>query len=233
VNLDRWITNKANWVLDNCIPPILRDNTIFMGLWFWLLFGNKSKYFMEFKKNAPFLSQEEYEAYYQMLSDRHIQRKTDLTHECIEMILSNIVGKSALDVGCGRGYLVNKIAAEKKIKVVGIDISAPEKQNSVVGVSFIKQNIEELPFQDKSFDTVICTHTIEHLLNPLKAIVEIRRVARKRVIIIVPRQREYRYTFDLHIHFFPYIFSLQKLMKNKNAVCCIIRNDIYYKEDIN
>src|SRR5208283_2318402 len=193
-----------------------------MGLWFWLLFGNKFKYFMEFKKKAPFLSQEEYESYYRILSDKHIQRETDLTHECVERILSNVVGKSVLDIGCGRGYLVKKIAAEKKIEVVGIDISAPEIQDSVGGVSFIKQNIEELPFQDNSFDTVICTHTIEHLLKPLDAILEIRRVARKKIIIVVPRQREYRYTFDLHIHFFPYTFSLQKILKNERALCDIM-----------
>ena len=204
MNLNRRITNKVNWILDNIIPPVLRDSKVFMGLWFRLLFGEKTKYFLEFKEKAPFLSQEEYEHYYRMLSDRHIQRKTDLNDECITKILSSVVGEFVLDIGCGRGYLVNKIASEKRIRVSGVDISVPELQDQAEGVTFIQKNIEDLPFPDKSFDTVICTHTIEHLLDPQKVIREIRRVARKKIIIVVPRQREYRFTFDLHIHFFPY-----------------------------
>ena len=37
---------------------------------------------------------------------------------------------------------------------------------------------------------------------------ELRRVARKRIVIVVPRQRPYAATFNQHIHFFPYEFSL-------------------------
>jgi hypothetical protein len=76
---DRRITNRLNWILDNIVPPFLRDNEIFMGIWFRFLFGDKSKYFMEFKARAPHLSQEGYEKYYRILSEVHLQRDTDLT----------------------------------------------------------------------------------------------------------------------------------------------------------
>src|SRR3546814_1539315 len=35
----------------------------------------------------------------------------------------------------------------------------------------------------------------------------LRRVARRRVIIVVPQEREYRFTFNPHLHFFPYPHS--------------------------
>jgi hypothetical protein len=33
-------------------------------------------------------------------------------------------------------------------------------------------------------------------------------VARQRIVVVVPHQRPYRATFNPHIHFFPYKFSL-------------------------
>ena len=230
--LIRNITNKINWIFDNLIPPILRDTKIFMRLWFWILFREKAKFFFEFKEKAPFLTVEEYEYYYFFLADKHIQRKTDLNRRSFQKILDSIVGESVLDVGCGKGFLAQKIAERKKIRVVGIDITIKDALKTCENPHFIHGNIEKLPFEDKSFDTVLCTHTLEHLLNPEKTINEIRRVSKKKIIIVVPRQREYKYTFDLHINFFPYIFSLQKLMKNPEAVSLIINNDIYYEEAI-
>lgn len=232
MKLNRSITNKVNWLLDNLVPPIVRDSKLFMSLWFYLLFGGKFRLFMGFKEKAPFLSQEEYEYYYKILSDKHIQRDTDLSPGCLERILSSVVGESVVDIGCGRGYLVRKIAAQNGIPVVGVDISIPDIQDKSDNILFVRHNIEDLPFEDYSFDTVICTHTIEHLLDPLKTISEMRRVARKKIIIVVPRQREYKFTFDLHIHFFPYIFSLKRIMQRSDATYMIIGNDLYYEENV-
>ena len=45
-----------------------------------------------------------------------------------------------------------------------------------------------LPFEDKSFDFVISSHVLEHLFDPIAAIHEWRRVARKYIFITVPRK---------------------------------------------
>ena len=76
-------------------------------------------------------------------------------------------------------------------------------------INIVTANIESLPFADKQFDIVTCSHTLEHVLDLPKAISELKRVARK-LIITVPKQRYYNYTFDLHIHFFPQISYLLK-----------------------
>src|SRR3989344_6715828 len=44
---------------------------------------------------------------------------------------------------------------------------------------FIKADVENLPFKDKVFDFVYCSHLLEHVENPVKAINEITRVAKK------------------------------------------------------
>jgi ubiquinone/menaquinone biosynthesis C-methylase UbiE len=92
-----------------------------------------------------------------------------------------------------------------------------------------------LPFAPCAFDTVICTHTLEHVQNLTAAIDELRRVTRRRLIIVVPRQRPYRYTFDLHLHFFPYKHSLlTHLTPVPDIADRMVRDldgDWYYQED--
>ncbi len=50
-----------------------------------------------------------------------------------------------------------------------------------------------LPFEDKSFDFVISSHVIEHFYDPISALLEWARVARKYIFIIVPHRQR---TFD-------------------------------------
>src|SRR3546814_1129402 len=80
-----------------------------------------------------------------------------------------------------------------EMKLTGVDfIIDSETRKRAEGISFHEANIERLPFPDKSFDTVICTHVLEHILDFRGALAELRRVAAKRLIIVVPQEREYR-----------------------------------------
>ncbi|MDR0527945.1 MAG: class I SAM-dependent methyltransferase [Spirochaetaceae bacterium] len=86
-------------------------------------------------------------------------------------------------------------------------------------------DITALPFPDHSFDTVLCTHALEHIRNPQKALAELIRVTRKRLIVVVPRQREYRYTVDLHVNFFPYMYSFKRFIGIENATYINLKGD--------
>ncbi len=46
MKLSRNFTNKFNWILDNLIPPVIRDSKFFSYPLFWLLFGKKAKLFL-------------------------------------------------------------------------------------------------------------------------------------------------------------------------------------------
>lgn len=88
---------------------------------------------------------------------------------------------SALDVGCGTGELIDIILKQEPGKrFTGIDISdemiriADEKLDGAA--SFIVGDSEDLPFDDCSFDVVICNHSFHHYPAPEKVLVEIRRV---------------------------------------------------------
>lgn len=232
--MKREFTNKINWILDNLIPPIIRDNRFFMSMFFFPLFGSKAKYFFDFKENIVTMDYKELESYYKLLSNSHIKRDTDLNTVSIKYILENIEGCKVLDIACGTGYLANLIQERKELDVTAADFNiSDDVYNDSGKIIYLKQNIEQMDFEDKYFDTVICTHTLEHTINIDKAINELRRVCKRKLIIVVPRQREYKYTFDLHIHFFPYKWKLERIMNNSNGEAIYVNNDIFYTENRN
>ena len=99
-------------------------------------------------------------------------------------------------------------------------------------IRFTAAPIESLPFPDGHFDTVICTHVLEHILDLRKALQELRRVCARQLIVVVPLEREYLFTFNPHIHFFPYPHSFlrQAIPVPAGAEHEVIGRDLLYCE---
>ncbi|KXK27086.1 MAG: Demethylmenaquinone methyltransferase [candidate division WS6 bacterium OLB20] len=232
MKLSRNATLKIHYLLDQFCPPVVRDSGAFIALPFRMLFGSRSRYFKEFKEKNPRYSAEDYREVYRAVDEVLIQRPTDLNTECIEAITSSLAGESVLDVGCGRGLLAGVISNTHQ--VTGLDMLISDEIRSLYpAVTFVEGFIEDLPFEDNAFDTVVCTHTLEHVQNLFLAISELRRVAAQRLIIVVPRQRPYRYTFDLHLHFFPYEHSLLNLIgPGYDNSCITVGGDLFYTENV-
>ncbi|MDX1974972.1 MAG: class I SAM-dependent methyltransferase [Rickettsiales bacterium] len=206
-NLSRDTSLKIHYFLDHWVPPAIRDCRWIMSIPMRILFRHRYSIYLDFKKNAFGLTDKEFSDVYRLVSDTAIQRETDLNEISIEKIQKHVTGPTVLDVGCGRGFLANLLSAQ--YRVTGVDIVIPDAlRTRYPQVTFQEAGCESLPFADKQFDTVICTHTLEHVRNMHLAIKELRRVGKK-LIIIVPKQRPYHYTFDLHLNFFPYIFYVE------------------------
>lgn len=111
--MNRVITNKINYVLDNWLPPRIRDSKWFMGLVFYLVFGKKYRYYMDFKDRFCFLEEEEINIYYEILADTFMDRETDLNPGCVKFICSHIKGVKVLDAATGKGYLTKMMKKAK------------------------------------------------------------------------------------------------------------------------
>lgn len=71
------------------------------------------------------------------------------------------------------------------------------------------------------------THVLEHVPDMDAAVSELLRVTKKRLLIVLPRQREYRYTADLHIRFFPYEYNVRAALpvSARNARIFMVGSD--------
>jgi ubiquinone/menaquinone biosynthesis C-methylase UbiE len=184
----------------------MRDSRLF-GKLARRMYGELTIDIVDLKDKAFYLSRAEFASFYQGLRSRFDQGETDLTPDSLHGVLQATRGRSVLDVACGLGFVCDRLASDHD--VVGCDVAVSAgRRGAHPSVRWCDGNVEELPFRDGAFDTVISTHTLEHVQHLGTAIAELRRVARQRVVIVVPRQRPYRATFNPHIHFFPYNFSL-------------------------
>jgi len=234
MKLNRNLTHIISYVLDNLFPAVIRDSKWFMWIPFKLLFKSKTNVFFGFKEKIGQITEKQLQTIYQETADVHLSRATDLNRGCERKIINEIIGETVLEVGCGSGYLIGKL--EDKYAVTGVDFNVegmPRFNNPLT--QLIECSATKLPFEDNSFDTVICTHTLEHVLNIYKAIKELKRVCKNKLIVVVPKQRAYRYTFDLHVHFFPYEAMFENLMRSFDKKPTkyhieTIQGDIYYHE---
>ncbi|MCF6369307.1 class I SAM-dependent methyltransferase [Rhizobium halophilum] len=229
--MNRETTNRIRFVIEDLLPPILRDSRVFL----WLakrVWGEHVSDLASFRARAPFLTADEYETLYR--NHPRVHAGTDNSAACIRYIKEAVAGTSICDVGCGTGALLRHIQAANPdlTRLVGVDFVV-EDAAAIPGVEYVAAKIESLPFKDGEFDTVVCTHVIEHVLEYQAAIAELRRIAKTRLIIVVPREREYRYTFNPHFNFFPYTHSFLRAVHPvpEVHVCKEIGRDIFYCED--
>jgi 2-polyprenyl-3-methyl-5-hydroxy-6-metoxy-1,4-benzoquinol methylase len=105
---------------------------------------------------------------------------------------------SVLDVGCGEGVLTlgwAEVLGDRP--VVGLDLADPKLEaewqvRSRPNLSFVVGHGEQLPFGEAQFDLVAAIETLEHVDNPERTLAEMRRVARRHLLVSVPREPLWR-----------------------------------------
>ena len=98
--------------------------------------------------------------------------------------LRGISFDSLLDVGCGTGPMIELLAGEYPDKqYTGIDLTPNmiKKANdkNLKNARFIVGDSEDLPFDEESFDAVICANSFHHYPNPQKFFDGVNRVLRR------------------------------------------------------
>jgi ubiquinone/menaquinone biosynthesis C-methylase UbiE len=205
-----------------------------MAFLYRLFWGKRMDDLAKFRMKAHALTEEEYRAIYE--SHPRVHEETDNSEACINLITQNVVGDSVCDVGCGTGFLISRIrSARPEIgEFTGVDFMLDDNRVLKEDVAYTEAQIETLPFDDNAFDTVVCTHVLEHIFDIAVAISELRRIAAKRLIVVVPLEREHIYTFNPHLHFFPFTHSFLRVMRpvDNSYIIKKVQRDIFYYEDI-
>jgi ubiquinone/menaquinone biosynthesis C-methylase UbiE len=227
--MKRKLTNKIRYVLDEWIPPVIRDSRWFMYPFYYFSYGGSNiRAVMNFKKDYFTWNEDQLRTFYGNLNSISRKRRTDLTDKCLKMILQELNGgyEDVLDVGCSNGYVLSVIHERyPALKLTGVDFVAG---NDLPGIQLVKADVRKLPFEDKSFDVVICSHTIEHIFEIRDFIAELKRVTRKKLIVVTPKQRYYFYSLDEHLHFFPQRELLTSAMNFSDFFCENVEGDWFY-----
>lgn len=218
--MKRELTNKIRYLLDELLPPVLRDAYWFMYPFFYIVYGGKDvRRKMHFKSLVHTMSEDEADLFYSEVDAVSRTRKTDLAESNIQYILESLGPGygSIADIGCGKGYLLHRIReAHPAASLLGVDVANRLEYDHI---PFAPGSVTKLPFADNQFDVVICTHTIEHILPLEQAMKELVRITRRRLIIVTPCQRYFYYTFDGHVNFFRQRWELLRWLPLENPVC--------------
>ncbi len=142
-----------------------------------------------------------------------INKEMDYVFKCINVEDLRRRSALALDIGCSGGRYTFKLVSNG-IKTIGIDIAfqalkyAYKNKKHPDNPNFIGASVTHLPFQDNSFDAIICMELLHHLDDKHLefAFVELRRIIKPDGIIV----------FDLKNTLNPVMYlTYRRLMNNK------------------
>ena len=94
-------------------------------------------------------------------------------------------GLTMLEVGAGNGFFSVTFAKH-------FDLTCTDFSQNMLGTNplpterKIRAHAERLPFEDATFDVVFCGNLLHHLEEPLVAVREMARVARRYVVLLEP-----------------------------------------------
>lgn len=152
------------------------------------------------------LAAEDTSNYQKHTSGNPLQRRMiERFHQKIGEIVEGLEPDTFLDAGCGEGFVAQMLLERMpSLQVTGFDfnpssVAMARAKNPTL--TFREASIFEIPFGDGEFDVVGCFEVLEHQDDPAGALRELARVAKRAVVLSVPRE--------------PY-FSLANAARGKN-----------------
>jgi len=119
--------------------------------------------------------------------------------------LEKIKFKDLLDVGCGTGPMIELLTEEYPDRhYVGMDLTPKmiEVANAkkLKNAEFITGDSEDMPFEDESFDVLICANSFHHYPDPQKFFREVKRVLRPGGFLVLRDYTSYPFVIWLMNH---------------------------------
>lgn len=127
-----------------------------------------------------------------------VRRMMNGFHRTLDELYAKAAPESILDVGCGEGVLTVEWAERlREGRIVGIDLDDPKLKAEWAGrvrpnLEFRCEEATRLSFEDGEFDLACAIEVLEHVPDPETTLAEMARVARRRLLVSVPREPLWR-----------------------------------------
>lgn len=102
---------------------------------------------------------------------------------------------SLLDAGCGEGETLARLGALVPPLAAGVDLNPESVAFAAARLPAVELSVADitaLPFEDSSFELVLCLEVLEHLPRPGRAVAELARVSAGALIVSVPHEPWFR-----------------------------------------
>ena len=103
-----------------------------------------------------------------------------------------------LDIGCAKGIIEKVVGGRCNY---GLDIAYNNLIEAKEYLYPTSGDSQSLPYKDNSFDIVLCSEVLEHLLSPESCLNEIKRVIKNKGIVIITVPNTGSLQFRLNIAF--------------------------------
>jgi 2-polyprenyl-3-methyl-5-hydroxy-6-metoxy-1,4-benzoquinol methylase len=110
-------------------------------------------------------------------------------------LYARIQVKTVLEIGCGEGYMLNAMKQYKAVKFHGFDLDIPLLQEAQANNPLSHLTMMDghhIAYASDTFDLVVATEVLEHVLSPAKVLAEAQRVSSQYAIFSVPREPIWR-----------------------------------------
>jgi SAM-dependent methyltransferase len=94
-----------------------------------------------------------------------------------------------LEIGCSRGFLIDRVRRELAPATIGVDLN-PEAIANAITDNISAMDAQSLGFEDESFDKIYSFHCIEHIPDLHRAFREMDRVLKPggRILLVYPAE---------------------------------------------
>ena len=119
-------------------------------------------------------------------------------HSTLDELWAKASPETVLDVGCGEGVLTAEWAERLgEGRIVGIDLEDPKLEAEWAkrrrpNCEFRAEEATSLSFADGEFDMAAAVEVLEHVPDPEATVAEMARVARRWLLVSVPREPLWR-----------------------------------------